>query len=303
MDTQQIKDMRIVKGLIIKELDSMIEQYPFIKTFTSKKDYDTDLSTVKTPACTPEIRDRWNGLRRSMGNINRQLRAAERVNKSEIDDDNDATYRHESYASIQLTAPQGQASLFGSAVRHQHFISLRITRAEMKRSIQHDHLHPTEELIEVNMSHEQWGRFISSVGRGEGTPCTLRYVNGVACEAPPLINKKEEFQKEFAAKMDSLAKRVSTLKEQARELLGKKEALSRVERTTLTDMIGNICQEMESNIPYVVTCYNETMEKVTTQAVIEVESFVNSLAQRTGLTTLQNAQLIPQIASEKPVNE
>jgi hypothetical protein len=64
------------------------------------------------------------------------------------------------------------AVLFDSDIKHQHYMTLRLSTAERKRDLSQDWINPRERLFEVAMSEAQWASFVSSVG-SSGVPCTI----------------------------------------------------------------------------------------------------------------------------------
>lgn len=85
--------------------------------------------------------------------------------------------RHPAYGSItahRVSSNPG-AVLFDSDVRHNHFVRVTISRATRSRQLGHDWHHPTQELLELDMSEAQWASFLSSMNT-TGVPCTLRRV-------------------------------------------------------------------------------------------------------------------------------
>lgn len=82
---------------------------------------------------------------------------------------------HPAFGTAIVTRSQGSGRpLFQSDLMHNHTICLSITRATRKRDLARDWVHPTQELIEIEMSLAQWGQLVSSHGIGAGTPVTIR---------------------------------------------------------------------------------------------------------------------------------
>jgi hypothetical protein len=82
---------------------------------------------------------------------------------------------HPAFGSIsasRISCTPGQV-LFDSDILHDRVIRVRIGRMVRIRDLKTDRLHPTRELIEVDMSEAQWASFVSSMNT-QGVPCTLR---------------------------------------------------------------------------------------------------------------------------------
>lgn len=82
---------------------------------------------------------------------------------------------HASFGLIQASRTSGQVRLFGSAIpSHQHFISLSIARAKRIRTgLGVVHYARTGEVLKVSLSELQWAELITSLGSGDGVPCTI----------------------------------------------------------------------------------------------------------------------------------
>jgi hypothetical protein len=72
----------------------------------------------------------------------------------------------------RVSCTPGQ-SLFDSDVLHTHLVRVTIGRMTRKRDLSRDWLHPSQELVELDMSEAQWASFVSSMNT-TGVPCTLR---------------------------------------------------------------------------------------------------------------------------------
>src|SRR5208337_1914513 len=111
-------------------------------------------------------------------------------------DDDMTAEKHTSYGMVGINRCQSSGTyLFGSMARHHSFITLEIRRAERKRNLSNDYYHADSlPLIEIEMTHEQFGMLISSPGIGNGVPCTLRQVGGEGQgDCPELEEIKSKF--------------------------------------------------------------------------------------------------------------
>lgn len=86
---------------------------------------------------------------------------------------------HPAWALISASRLQGTpVTLFDSEVQHHHFVTVTIQTASRKRDLNHDHVYPDRQLLKVAMSEAQWASFVSSMGVGNGVPCTLEWIQG-----------------------------------------------------------------------------------------------------------------------------
>ena len=193
---------------------------------------------------------------------------------------------HPSYAVVNLSRPSGTGrNLFGSSIRHSHTICLTISHAEITRNLSNDWIHGTEEIIEVEMSENQFAQLVASAGVGEGVPVTLRHIEGKRMPNPPEVKKVQQFRKEFETHAQKIFKNLSGLMEQAAVL--KTRAVTAAERKEIANTLDVIRAEIESNLPFVLEQFQDQMEKSQTEARAEIEAHIDHVVRRVGLAGLQ----------------
>ena len=128
---------------------------------------------------------------------------------------------HESYGMIGLSRGHisGGVSLFGSSIKHSEVITLKISKGEVNRSYNRDSFSSRAEIIEIDLSQSQFSELITSFNRGDGTPCTLKTVNGKRMEEPPFVSKVQQSQIEFQNRMSNLEVRMENLVSNVKEIL------------------------------------------------------------------------------------
>lgn len=199
-------------------------------------------------------------------------------------------FNHPAYGVVTLGTPTGgDRTLFGSDVGHGQRMRITVHRAELKRDLSHDWIHPTDYLIEFEMSHAQFAQFITSPGKGCGTPVTLRSIAGQG-HIPGIKNvetKHETFRKEIrtaaANRLDALAKQVDRLKVML--------AGGKISKRDLADVANELQRHVEQtpgSLEFVVKSAEEALEKATSDAKIEVESYIQMSARRIGLERIED---------------
>ena len=68
---------------------------------------------------------------------------------------------HPAFGMARFSRVSGDNRLYGSAVRHQHFISLCIMRGSYQHDLGRDWYHGGEELIEVFLSASQFAEMLT----------------------------------------------------------------------------------------------------------------------------------------------
>jgi hypothetical protein len=181
---------------------------------------------------------------------------------------------HPSYGLLQISrATGGRGALFGSSVKHQHFIMLRIHRGEARWDLHHTWYSDTGlPLIEVAMSPAQFAEAITSMNMGPGVPCTIQYVGNERQPEPPFTNVRDQYKEEFEQEMTDLQAKVLENTGELEEILAKK-SLTKADRDRIRQMMGLVYRKLKDSVPFIHGQFDEAMEKTVTAAKAEVEAF------------------------------
>jgi len=203
-------------------------------------------------------------------------------------------HEHDAFGVITMSSISGgDPVMFGSDLRHDHRLRFEIKRASLDRHLSRDWIHAASNpIVEFEMSHSQFAEFITSVGKGSGTPVTLLYAPARDTETltMPSIKKIESKHDTFKREIEeSTQKQVSAIKEQVEKLgkmldtgkLGIKD--TRELHREMSIIIGNL----PANMSFVIEQAEEALEKATTDAKIEVEAYINATAKKLGLQTIE----------------
>jgi len=212
----------------------------------------------------------------------------------------DVTVKHESFGLLSFSRTQSNMNkhLFGSSIKHQNTIHMRVNACEENRGLNRYWYYPRETIIDIEMSYSQFAEAIVAMNT-IGVPCTIRRVMGAEMEDCPGESQREMFEKEFNGKVLDITKRVQDLKHAADELLHKKGALKVSEKKELASMLHMLVMEVRQNLPFIQSSYNEAMDKTTMEAKSEIEAFVNHQVHTLGLEQFKKQFL--QIAANKPI--
>ena len=204
--------------------------------------------------------------------------------------DDRTTIGHESFAMLGITRSSCSFSqnLFGSSIQHSHTIKLKIAPAKIDRMLNRDWFHAnTKPYIEVEMSYSQFAEAITSMNVGDGVPVTLRRLDGKMIEDCPQFDKRQEFEKEFEKEMLKIGQSLRVLTEKAEALLSEKKPPTKADKEVILKGIKMLQQEIESNVPFIQSSFNEQMDKTVLEAKGEFEGFVMHKVISTGLEGLQ----------------
>lgn len=203
-----------------------------------------------------------------------------------------AIHTHPSYGMVRFTRYQGGCTtLFGSSIQHSHTIGLTISEGERKRDLHCDWYHARRELIEVRMSPVQFAELVSSLNCGDGVPCTIERCVGdkdwpsrrPGC---PDEHKRSEFENEFKDDIKQVAARSRKLADTINTVLAKK-TLTQADRKEVAGMLSSLLQHIESSMPFVLTQFNEQIERTVVEAKGEIDAAMTHLLVRLGTEKLQ----------------
>lgn len=181
---------------------------------------------------------------------------------------------HPAYAQIRASRVSGNTALYDSDFRHNHYMTLSISRSELHRSLSRDWHFAREEIIEVAMTESQWATFVSSLNVGGGVPCTIQHIDRKPVpQLPDPVARTDQFTVEMRKSMQNVIDRVDAL------IAGAKTKAQKHELQMLR-------QQIMSNLPFVASQFEEHMETTVEAAKQEVHGYMTGLMHRAGLEAL-----------------
>jgi enamine deaminase RidA (YjgF/YER057c/UK114 family) len=208
---------------------------------------------------------------------------------------------HPAYGQIRVGRVSGAAHLYGSDFTHQHYITVEISRSEVKRNLSTDWLHSGDEIIAIDMSEAQWATFVSSPGVGEGVPCTIRHIERTYLpRLPKPKTRTEQFAAELRAKTNNA---ISNLDELV-EAIGNTSLSMKVKRE-LVDLVSGAAGQIRAGQEFVAKMFDEHMEKTIERAKVEVNAYTQNLLNRLAVVALpdSSAPVVFDTTAEVPINQ
>ena len=198
----------------------------------------------------------------------------------------DTVETHPAYAQIRVSRVSGQAYLYGSDFKHQHFLEITIAASELNRSLSNDSPHARQEYIQVALSEAQWANFVASPNIGMGTQCTLQHLQGVQTpQIPSAPQRAEQFKLELGETLKNaeqfMNKLAAQIKDSTAPQVQKREMLS-----TLTQAVNNLT----TNVNFVADQFGKHVEHTVEHAKIEVGAYLQAAVARAGLKALGVAE-------------
>lgn len=205
------------------------------------------------------------------------------------------TSQHESYGLVGLYRHQhggGKTRLFGSSLEnHYDTIVLRLHRAKRVHSLARDWYHTDGRIpvVEIELSAAQFAEMITTPNTGDGVPCTIRNVEGRRMADVPegdkteAVKVREDFRKQMAGYADAIDK----LRGEAAEILGKK-SLTQADRQAVLGILDKARQDMRSNVPFIMSSFEEASEKVVSSAKAEIDAAMTRTIHAAGIGALRD---------------
>jgi len=197
-------------------------------------------------------------------------------------------YTDKSFGQISISRGQcsGKQHFYGSDLPQYNYITLQISQSEIIRGLSNDHHYSGHTpLIKVRMTANQFSEMITSLNIREGTCCTIEEVNSERIPFSHQESRKEFMHRKFEERMKEFAGTIRE-KQQAAKVLVKKKNLSKDDVHNLSHLLDWLTTEVEKNIPYFATCFQENMDEMVLEAKTEIESAIQNKIMKAGLSSL-----------------
>lgn len=203
-------------------------------------------------------------------------------------------YDHPAYGMAILHRYTGGGShLFGSALRHHNTVGVTIHGAHVNRDLNRDWQHADNVICELEFSEAQWASFVSSMGQGGGTPCTLRYrpAEGYTLDDVPGIGA-EPLRQTFSKEIEASAKEaVETAQQAIAALTALVKSSGPISKTDLKQLVRDLERSFgnfPSNMGFIQDQFVKAMETTIESGKAEIEGFVRNTLVRAGMEALAN---------------
>jgi len=207
---------------------------------------------------------------------------------------------HESYGMIGIshTSCSGGVSMFGSSIKHDRWITLRIKNADVVRGLKQDWYHGNGNIIEVSLSAAQFAQFITTPNVGDGIPCTIKSIGKKLMEPPPYRGQNEIFNQELKDDFNKALEDSDSLIYESTEMLSSKGAMKVSDKKKLLGKITSLVQHIKANMPFLHKQFTRSMDKTVSVAKAEIEEFYTSTVMRLGVKAIEEGNI-----PEKPMIE
>ena len=204
---------------------------------------------------------------------------------------------HESYGIIGLshTSCSSGVPLFGSSIKHDRWITLKIKKADVQRGLKQDWYHGNESIIEVAMSAAQFAQFITTPNVGDGIPCTIKRLGNKGMEEPPYRGQNEIFNEELKEDFRKAMEDSDELLTSADEMLTSKGPMKVADKKKLHSKISSLVQHIKENMPFLHKQFTRSMDKTVSVAKAEIEEFYTSAVMKMGAKAIEGSGYVPDV--------
>lgn len=210
----------------------------------------------------------------------------------ETDVHKNETETHETFGMISFSRRTGNPGrLFGSNLPwHESFLTLKISNAERHFSLGYERFYARQsaKLIEVDISAAQFAQLITTMNAGDGTPCTIRYIDKKQTgPIPPFESESDKVKTSFRRAAKGVSQDVKKDHEKLASILEKK-TLSKEDRKEIQKMFDKVDRTLTDHMPFLVDSFDEATDKLTQHAKTEFDSFVSNSLFAEGIRSLQD---------------
>lgn len=182
---------------------------------------------------------------------------------------------HPSYGMISFGRINGRPTgFYGSEIVPDNYIEMRIYSAYTEKSLTDEKYYAKNMLARVRITPNQFSELITSMNIGDGVPCTIeRLPDGRVEEFQATENRKEFIHNTFKERMVEYRQQLKEYEDRITELT-KKKTLSKADIEEVRIATRTMTQEIDSNIPFFMRCFQETMDNIVVESKTAVESAI-----------------------------
>lgn len=194
--------------------------------------------------------------------------------------------------TIVINQISGRTQLFGSKTNHHYFIGLQIhtsTGGESMNPFENRFIESCLPIVSVELSMLQFAEMISSIGKGNGTPCTIRSFDGKQLPKYVLPDQKATLV-DYARSVDKCRNvKIASVGAKLKEIYA---ANKRPTKTEMMDMINdlNAAESDESNRKFIEVETEKIFENVIADAKSQIEAHAGMyLGQKSDIPAIMNS--------------
>lgn len=200
---------------------------------------------------------------------------------------------HPSYGNIVISRfSGGPSNFYGSAITHNNGISIKIMPSKKITSDYTERYYSgNNPIIEVVLSPSQFAEAITSIGLGEGTPCTIKSVKGEYMPLCPERNLEQEANDTLKKKMTEFASKYEKSFAEIRDMLDNKKTILKGDRKKIIGFLNSFMLDLKHNLPFLHECMIEAYDKAAMSAKADIEAFYTKAVRELGLNAIEEMKV------------
>lgn len=194
--------------------------------------------------------------------------------------DNEKT-RNEDYMGMISWSKSYNASprnLFGTEIKTDNPITLRINKAEETRDLSRNWYHSLGRIVEIEMSPIQWAEFLTS-SNTSGVPCTIRYIGGQRMSDP----KETEIFNDYNEEVEKHFEEFKEIENVVKSAIDSKKPMGLKDLNSLLCKIHNVM----SNVDFVKDSFKEDMNSIVSKTKAEFNAYVENRIHEIGIESFR----------------
>jgi hypothetical protein len=193
--------------------------------------------------------------------------------------------RHPSFGVINVSRGvcSSKMNLFGSSIQQRSYIQLSISKAVLARHTNRDWIRSEGvPIVSIYLSPSQFADAITSLNQGEGTPCTITFVEGHGVQEPTLESKRVQFDADFEDIMKEVTDPASEFYSKIEYILSKPN-IGKHDKELILKQIDALKMQIESSVPFMKKQWTEQLDKTVVEAKNEISAFLEDKIRTLGL--------------------
>lgn len=210
---------------------------------------------------------------------------------------------HPSYGMISVSKVNSNGTvLFGSRIKHEHYIKLEIYTAEKQKNEYSEYYFPRDLLISIDLSSVQFANLLVE-SNTVGVPCTLDFVvdQGRIDREEDLKPIKKELEEDVKINIEKLKEKTRKLSKIIQHDF--KGQIKKAKKEEIRDLVIQIENGINSNLDFLFSQHIKKLESVGSEIISEAEARISSMVQSTGIKTLRETSSDGNIQTLKKISQ
>lgn len=201
-------------------------------------------------------------------------------------------YEHPSYGMMSITRYYGgDGNFFGNdlPIEGSGGIEIELKEATLERNangLHCDFFNPGRLKFKVRMSHLQFAELITNMNT-TGVPVTITNIGIERLDDPPVLNKREVFDKETKEVVSNVKQKANDIIAKVQNLFETKKSFTKKDKEEILSELNQLRMATFDHLPFMQKMFDEQMNKSVVSAKANIAAFIEQ--RRLELKTLKEA--------------